>query len=105
MRCYSIDEASARLAHDMMSMSDYKEGSKTAEYRRMVDAAAELADGTYRILIWTPSADKSQDTFRLGGNFLKMGYRVEDLSPLTQADEHFIPIEKIIGKEVEEVQK
>lgn len=66
---------------------------------------AELSDGTYRILIWTPGADKSQDTFRLGGNFLKMGCRVEDLSPLTQADEHFIPIEKIIGKEVEEVQK
>ena len=44
MRYYSIDEASARLAHDMMSMSDYKEGSKTAEYRRMVDAAAELAE-------------------------------------------------------------
>lgn len=66
---------------------------------------AELSDGTYRILIWTPGADKSQDTFRLGGNFLKMGYRVEDLSPLTQADEHFIPIEKIIGKKVEEVQK
>lgn len=75
---------------------------KVVERPNMV---AEMSDGTYRILIWTPGADKSQDTFRLGGNFLKMGYRVSDLSPLTQADKHFIPIEKIIGKEVEEVQK
>ena len=70
---------------------------KIAERPNMV---AELSDGTYRILIWTPGADKSQDTFRLGGNFLKMGYRVEDLSPLAQADEHFIPINKIIGAEI-----
>lgn len=41
---YPIDETTARRAHDMMSMSDYKEGSTTAEYRRMVDAAAELAE-------------------------------------------------------------
>lgn len=62
---------------------------------------AELSDGTYRILIWTPGADKSQDTFRLGGNFLKMGYRVSDLSPLTKADKYIIPVDKIIGKEVQ----
>lgn len=30
---YSINEASARTAHQMMSFSDYKEGSKTAEYK------------------------------------------------------------------------
>ena len=70
---------------------------KIAERPNMV---AELSDETYRILIWTPGADKSQDTFRLGGNFLKMGYRVEDLPPLAQADEHFIPINKIIGTEI-----
>ena len=34
---YNINEASARQAHNMMSFSDYKEGSKTAEYRRYVD--------------------------------------------------------------------
>lgn len=41
---YSINEASARTAHQMMSFSDYKEGSKTAEYKRYVDRAYELAD-------------------------------------------------------------
>lgn len=44
MKYYTIDETAARRAHEMMSMSDYKNGSKTAEYRRMVDAAAELAE-------------------------------------------------------------
>lgn len=41
---YSINETSARQAHEMMSFSDYKEGSKTAEYRRYVDQAYDLAD-------------------------------------------------------------
>ena len=41
---YSINEASARTAHQMMSFSDYKEGSKTAEYKGYVDRAYELAD-------------------------------------------------------------
>lgn len=41
---YPIDENTARRAHNMMSMNDYKEGSTTAKYRRMVDAAAELAE-------------------------------------------------------------
>lgn len=44
MKYHTIDETTARRAHEMMSMSDYKNGSKTAEYRRMVDAAAELAE-------------------------------------------------------------
>lgn len=41
---YPIDEEGARRAHELMSFRDYKPGSKTAEYRRMVDAAAELAE-------------------------------------------------------------
>lgn len=41
---YSINEASARTAHQMMSFSDYKEGSKTAEYKEYVDRVYELAD-------------------------------------------------------------
>lgn len=41
---YSINETSARQAHEMMSFSGYKEGSKTAEYRRYVDQAYDLAD-------------------------------------------------------------
>ncbi|MDO4333847.1 MAG: hypothetical protein Q4C58_14345 [Eubacteriales bacterium] len=41
---YSINEASARQAHEMMSCRDYKEGSKTVEYRRYVNRAYDLAD-------------------------------------------------------------
>lgn len=36
---YTINEEAARLAHDMMSFSDYRTGSKTAEYRAQVDTA------------------------------------------------------------------
>lgn len=44
MTYYSIDEQTARLSHDMMSFSDYEEGSATAEYRALVDDAAKLAE-------------------------------------------------------------
>lgn len=41
---YSINEQAARTAHDMMSFSDYKAGSKTAEYKSLVDSVYDLAD-------------------------------------------------------------
>ena len=41
---YPIREDLARRAKEMMSFSDYKEGSATAEYRASVDAAAEIAE-------------------------------------------------------------
>ena len=41
---YEINEELARRAHDMMSFSDYKTGSKTAEYRAYVDKAYDKAD-------------------------------------------------------------
>lgn len=44
VKYYPIDENSARIAHEMMSFRDYVPGSKTAEYRRMVDDAADLAE-------------------------------------------------------------
>lgn len=40
---YEINEQSARTAHEMMSMQEYKEGSKTREYRNLVDNAYDLA--------------------------------------------------------------
>lgn len=43
-RYYPIDEQAARLSHEMMSMSDYQEGWKTAEYRQLVDIAAAMAE-------------------------------------------------------------
>lgn len=41
---FSINESSARAAHNMMSMRDYSEGSTTAGYRSAVDKAYDLAD-------------------------------------------------------------
>lgn len=43
-RYYHIDENIARIAHEMMSMRDYKEGSATEEYRAAVDEAAALVE-------------------------------------------------------------
>lgn len=44
MSYHTINEEAARRASDMNSFRDYKAGSATAEYRRMVDAATELAE-------------------------------------------------------------
>lgn len=44
MSYHTINEEVARRANDMNSFRDYKAGSATAEYRRMVDAATELAE-------------------------------------------------------------
>lgn len=44
MSYYTINEEAARRANDMNGFRDYKAGSATAEYRRMVDAATELAE-------------------------------------------------------------
>lgn len=44
MSYYTVNEEAARRANDMNSFRDYKAGSATAEYRRMVDAATELAE-------------------------------------------------------------
>lgn len=41
---YQIDEQTARTAHYMVHMSDYKPGSATASYRAAVDEAAALAE-------------------------------------------------------------
>lgn len=41
---FSINESGARTAHNMMSFSDYKDGSKTAGYKEMVDKAYELGE-------------------------------------------------------------
>ena len=44
MSYHTINEEAARRANDMNSFRDYKAGCATAEYRRMVDAATELAE-------------------------------------------------------------
>lgn len=41
---YEIDERTARVAHEMMSFREFKEGQKTAEYRAYVNDVYDLAD-------------------------------------------------------------
>lgn len=41
---YPINETTARAAHDMMSFSDYRTGSATADYRAQVDEAAAVLE-------------------------------------------------------------
>lgn len=41
---FPISEELAKTAHDMMSMRDYKPGSKTAEYRAACDGVYDLAE-------------------------------------------------------------
>lgn len=48
MNYYPINEEAARRAKNANSWSDYREGSATAEYRAMVDAAAEIAEKAKR---------------------------------------------------------
>lgn len=44
MTYYPINEDLARRAKEMISFSDYREGSATAEYRQMVDEAVKLGE-------------------------------------------------------------
>lgn len=44
MQYYEISEETARRSHEMMSMTDYREGSATAGYRAAVDEAAALVE-------------------------------------------------------------
>lgn len=44
MPYYEIDEATARIAHYCVHMSDYKTGAATASYRAAVDKAAALVE-------------------------------------------------------------
>lgn len=41
---YTINENDAKAAHNMMSFSKYKDGSRTTEYKKYVDKAYDLAD-------------------------------------------------------------
>lgn len=43
-RYYPVDEQAARRSYEMMSMTDYPDGWKTAEYRQLVDIASAMAE-------------------------------------------------------------
>lgn len=63
---YSVNEAAAKTAHEMMSFRDYKEGSKTEEYKGYVDRAYELAD---KIAAARP--DQADRVYGMAGRYSK----------------------------------
>ena len=63
---YSINEAAAKTANDMMSFSDYKDGSKTEEYKGYVDRAYELAD---KIAVARP--EQADRVYNMAGRYSK----------------------------------
>ena len=63
---YQIDETTAKQSHDMMSFSDYKSGSLTAEYKSMVDEVYGLAD---RLAEARP--DEAERGYRLADRYAK----------------------------------
>ncbi len=63
---YPIDETAARQSHDMMSFSDYKSGSLTAEYKSMVDEAYALADQ-----LAEARPDEAERGYRLADRYAK----------------------------------
>ena len=63
---FTINESSARAAHNMMSFRDYAEGSTTAEYRRTADRAYDLAD---RVAAERP--EEAERAYRLAARYAK----------------------------------
>lgn len=62
---YPIDEAAARRAQEAISFSNYKSGSATAEYRKMVDKAVEIAEHQKKRVdtMYRDKIDKLVDTY------------------------------------------
>ena len=63
---FPINEGSARAAHNMMSFRDYGEGSTTAEYRRAVDRAYEVADA-----VAEKKPEEAERAYRLAERYAK----------------------------------
>lgn len=61
---YTIDENAARQAQSMWSCTDYVAGSKTAEYKRLVDKAYDLADK-----VAEEKPDKTEEAYSLADKY------------------------------------
>lgn len=81
---YEISESTARRAKEMNSFSDYKEGSATSEYCRMVDEAKRVADAQKARVdpMYHEAIDRLLDTYarKLARN-LNEGYSIETRCP------------------------
>lgn len=63
---FTINESSARTAHNMMSFRDYADGSTTAEYRRVTDRAYDLADR-----VAAERLEEAERAYRLAARYAK----------------------------------
>lgn len=86
---FSINEAGAKTANDMMSFSEYKTGSKTAGYKAQVDKAYELAE---KVIEARPteegkSVEALREIFETTGSEHQQGY----------SDRHDVPSVMISG--------
>lgn len=60
---YPINETTARAAHDMMSMSDYKANSATTDYRAQVDEAAATLEKVKALCTTEAQRDRAEYLF------------------------------------------
>ena len=63
---YTIDEKAARQAQGMWSFSDYVTGSKTAEYKQLVDKAYDLADQ-----VAEEKPDRAEEVYSLADRYAR----------------------------------
>lgn len=63
---YTIDEKAARQAQSMWSFSDYVTGSKTAEYKQLVDKAYDLADQ-----VAGEKSDRAEEVYSLADRYAR----------------------------------
>lgn len=63
---FTINESSARAAHNMMSFRDCADGSTTAEYRRVTDRAYDLADR-----VAAERLEEAERAYRLAARYAK----------------------------------
>lgn len=84
VKYYEINEDAARRAKEMNSFSEYKAGSATAEYKRMVDRAAEVAEKQKQLVdpIFHEKIDRLLDAYsrRLAQN-MNSGYGIDARVP------------------------
>lgn len=87
MKYYNIDENTARTAHYMVHMGDYKPGSATEGYRAAVDEAAARMD---KAIAEAPAfAQRPMPDFELTslrGKIKRVQARLEELEKLRAGD-------------------
>lgn len=94
MQYYEINEQTARRANDVNSMSDYRPGSATEEYRAAVDKAAALVQARKA----KPYGDFELSSLR--GKIKRVQARLADLDKLQAAAQQPDNATKFDGGEI-----